>query len=61
MMFSLSQLYKQPNSTKVQTLNEKTLALKIMSLDLNSAEDTKTSHVKTGITNINTQSKRHGL
>jgi len=58
---NLSHLYKQPDSSKVQTLNEKTLALKIMSLDLNSAEDTKTSHVKTGISQGNTVSKRHGI
>jgi len=44
---NLSQLFKQPDSDKVQTLNEKTLALKIMSLDLNSAEKTGVSHAKT--------------
>jgi len=43
---NLSQLFKQPDSEKVQNLAEKTLALKIMSLDLNSAEKTGTSHVK---------------
>jgi len=37
---NLSQLWKQPEPEKVQALSEKTLALKIMSLDLNSAEKT---------------------
>jgi len=37
---NLSQLWKQPDSDKVQSFSEKTLALKIMSLDLNSAEKT---------------------
>jgi len=44
---NLSGLFKQPDAEKVQTLNEKTLALKIMSLDMNSAEKTQTSQVKT--------------
>jgi len=44
---NMSALFKQPDSEKVQTLNEKTLALKIMSLDLNSAEKTGISHAKT--------------
>jgi len=35
---NLSQLWKQPDANQVQSLSEKTLALKIMSLDLNSAE-----------------------
>jgi nucleoid DNA-binding protein len=39
---NLSQLFKQPNAEKVNTLDEKTLALKIMSLDLNSTEKTGT-------------------
>jgi len=43
---NLSQLFTQPDAGKVQTLSEKTLALKIMSLDLNSAEKTATSHLK---------------
>jgi hypothetical protein len=34
----LSTLFKKPDSEKVQTLAEKTLALKIMSLDLNTSE-----------------------
>ncbi len=46
---SLSHLYKQPDQTKVQTLGQKTLALKIMSLDLNSAEQTAHSQGKKGI------------
>lgn len=37
---TLSQLWKKPDVEKVQTLAEKTLALKILSLDLNSAEKT---------------------
>jgi len=44
---NMSTLFKQPSPEKVQTLNEKTLALKIMSLDLNSAEKTGLSHAKT--------------
>lgn len=39
---SLSGLYKKPPAEKVQGLAEKTLALKIMSLDLNTAEKTVT-------------------
>jgi len=35
---SLNTILKKPNSTKVQENNEKTLALKIMSLDLNTTE-----------------------
>jgi len=35
---NLSQLFMQPDSEKVQNLAEKTLALKIMSLDLNTTE-----------------------
>lgn len=37
---TLSNLFKKPDGEKVQTLAEKTLALKILSLDLNSAEKT---------------------
>jgi len=44
---TLSGLFKQPDSEKVQTLAEKTLALKIMSLDLNTAEKTNMSQGKT--------------
>jgi nucleoid DNA-binding protein len=44
---TLSGLYKQPDASKVQTLNEKTLALKIMSLDLNTAEKTTMASGKT--------------
>jgi len=43
---NLSTLYKQPNADKAQTLSEKTLALKIMSLDMNSAEQTGISQIK---------------
>jgi len=43
---NLSQLWSQPDAAKVQNLSEKTLALKIMSLDLNSAEKTGTSQLK---------------
>jgi nucleoid DNA-binding protein len=39
---NLSQLFKQPDAEKVNVLAEKTLALKIMSLDLNSTEKTGT-------------------
>lgn len=46
---SLSTLFNQPDSEKVQNLAEKTLALKIMSLDLNSTEKTGTSHLKNTI------------
>jgi nucleoid DNA-binding protein len=46
MASSLSGLYKQPDADKVQTQSEKTLALKIMSLDLNSAEKTQTGSAK---------------
>jgi len=44
---TLSGLYKKPDSDKVQTLAEKTLALKIMSLDLNTAEKTNLASGKT--------------
>jgi len=44
---TLSGLYKKPDSEKVQTLAEKTLALKIMSLDLNTAEKTTMASGKT--------------
>jgi nucleoid DNA-binding protein len=43
---TLSGLLKQPDADKVQAMNEKTLALKIMSLDLNSAEKTGVSQPK---------------
>jgi hypothetical protein len=50
---TLSGLYKMPEPSKVQTLNEKTLALKIMSLDMNSAEKTFMSKPKaTGLPKI---------
>jgi len=45
----LSQLWKQPDPEQVQTLSEKTLALKIMSLDLNSAEKTVGASTKSSI------------
>lgn len=44
---TLSGLYKKPDANKVQSLNEKTLALKIMSLDLNTAEKTTMASGKT--------------
>jgi len=44
--FRLSKLYKVPEPSKVQTLNEKTLALKIMSLDMNSTEKTQIARIK---------------
>jgi len=43
---NLSSLYKQPDANKASTLSEKTLALKIMSLDMNSAEQTGHSQIK---------------
>jgi nucleoid DNA-binding protein len=43
---NLSSLYKQPDADKAQVLSEKTLALKIMSLDMNSAEKTGISQIK---------------
>ena len=39
----MSGLYKQPDTDKVQGLTEKTLALKIMSLDMNTAEKVENS------------------
>jgi nucleoid DNA-binding protein len=45
---NLSSLYKQPDSEKAHALSEKTLALKIMSLDMNSAEKTGISQLKNG-------------
>ena len=39
-------LLKKPPQEKIQTLAEKTLALKIMSLDMNTAEKTATSRTK---------------
>jgi len=56
---TLSQLYKQPDAEKVNTLAEKTLALKIMSLDLNTAEKTGTSHIKNK--NSHAEPKKHGF
>jgi len=46
---NLSQLWKQPDAEKVQNLSEKTLALKIMSLDLNSAEKNLGASTKSSI------------
>jgi nucleoid DNA-binding protein len=43
---NLSTLYKQPDVGRASELNEKTLALKIMSLDMNSAEKTGVSQIK---------------
>jgi hypothetical protein len=40
---SLNGLFKRPNSPLVRSNNEKTLALKILSLDLNTAEKTELS------------------
>lgn len=42
----LGTLLKKPPHEKIQTLAEKTLALKIMSLDMNTAEKTTTSRTK---------------
>jgi len=44
---TLSGLFKKPNEEKVQTQAEKTLALKIMSLDLNTSEKTTFATGKT--------------
>jgi hypothetical protein len=44
---TLSGLFKKPDDDKVQKLAEKTLALKIMSLDLNSSEKTSVAQNKT--------------
>jgi len=46
---NLSQLWKQPDAEQVQNLSEKTLALKIMSLDLNSAEKNLGASTKSSI------------
>ena len=46
---NLSQLWTQPDAPKVQQLSEKTLALKIMSLDLNTAEKAGASQLKSTI------------
>jgi hypothetical protein len=43
----LNTLFTRPNPEKVQENYEKTMALKIMSLDLNSAE--KTTYSKAGV------------
>jgi len=40
---NLNTLFKRPNSPLVKSYNEKTLALKILSLDLNTAEKTELS------------------
>jgi len=45
---TLSGLFQKPNAEKVQTLAEKTLALKIMSLDLNTTEKTTTASQRHG-------------
>jgi len=55
---NLSQLWKQPDAGKVQNFAEKTLALKIMSLDLNSTEKSGTSQLKSTVANT-TASKRN--
>jgi len=47
---NLSLLLKKPDADKVQNLNDKTLALKIMSLDMNTAERTDHSTTKIGRT-----------
>jgi len=52
---NLSSLYKQPDAAKVSTLSEKTLALKIMSLDMNSAEKTGHSQIKTNGPKVETR------
>jgi hypothetical protein len=44
---SLNTLFTRPNAEKVQENYEKTMALKIMSLDLNTAE--KTTYSKAGV------------
>lgn len=56
---NLSTLLKQPDPEKVQTLAEKTLALKIMSLDLNSTEVTGTSHIKNTISHNDFKKTSH--
>lgn len=56
---NLSTLYKQPDSDKVQNLSEKTLALKIMSLDMNSAEKTGLSQHKSA--GLKVDAKKTGL
>jgi len=43
---NLSTLYKQPDAGRANEMSEKTLALKIMSLDMNSAEKTGVSQIK---------------
>jgi nucleoid DNA-binding protein len=52
---NLSQLFAKPDATKVQHLSEKTLALKIMSLDLNSTEKTATSQLKSSLSHADTR------
>jgi hypothetical protein len=51
-MYRLSGLFKKPDGGKVQTLAEKTLALKIMSLDLNSSEKTQFATAKVNLPKI---------
>jgi len=45
-LWRLSKLYKVPDEAKTQMLSEKTLALKIMSLDMNTVEKCERSQVK---------------
>ena len=45
----MNTLYIQPDSIKVQNFTEKTLALKIMSLDFNTADKYEISKSKTPI------------
>jgi D-mannonate dehydratase len=52
---NLSQLFTQPDASKVQILSEKTLSLKIMSLDLNTTEKTGTSHLKHALSHAETR------
>jgi hypothetical protein len=52
---NLSSLYKQPDANKASTLSEKTLALKIMSLDMNSAEQTGHSQIKSHGNKVDTR------
>jgi len=56
---NLSQLWKQPDADKMSTLAEKTLALKIMSLDLNSTEKVVPSHAKNKLSQ--TQPKKNAF
>jgi len=56
---NLSQLFKQPDAEKVNTLAEKTLALKIMSLDLNTSEKSGTSQLKSTVSQTNKMKGSH--